>query len=298
MKPAKKAFLFELQKRFGDVRTLPKSQSLFDLAGGRVRIYIRYSKRHGGSRTFYGLRQQDLQQLEGRRSFICFLWDGQSEPLIVPFYKYEDLLQTLSPAVDGQYKVQVLLNVDSTELYFAAGGRFSVDSHYGWEGLGRVIESTDVETTEFTHSQMQTLLGAIGVAKGYDIWIPRNDRGKLGFGDISLSLSNAVPSAYEQIRNVVEQVDVVWFSKGNAHIRALYEVEHSTSIYSGLLRFNDIHLVAPSLHQRFAIVAQDVRRARFSRQLHRPTFKASGLHELCSFVEYPEVFGWYKRQRQ
>lgn len=295
-KQAKQHFLSELHNRAGELRRLPRSQSLFESHDARVRLYLRYSKRHQGDRTFYGLRRQDLQQLEGHRSFICFIWDDQREPLIVPFEKYEDLFQSIPPAPDGQYKSQIFLRPDGAELYVAGGGRFNVESHFGWNELQEVAENTEATTPALTHSQVQTLLGAIGAAKGFHVWIPQNDRRALDWNLAArFEMASILPMAYKGIRAIAEQIDVIWLGMGSGHIQALYEVEHSTTIYSGLLRFNDIHLVAPSLQSRFSIVATDIQRGRFVRQLYRPTFQASGLHELCSFLEYPEVYGWYRR---
>lgn len=295
-KQAKQLFLCELRNRAGELRSLPGSQSLLETRDGRVRLYLRYSKRHQGERTFYGLRRHDLQQLEGRRSFICFIWDEQPEPLIVPFEQYEDLFQTVSPAPDGQYKSQVFLRPDGAELYVAGGGRFNVESHFGWRELQQALENVERETPPLSHSQVQSLLGAIGTAKGFHIWIPQRDRRALDWNLVApFEMADLLPQAYHAVCAVAEQVDVIWLGKGSGYIQALYEVEHSTTIYSGLLRFNDIHLVSPSLQSRFSIVAEDVRRACFARQLHRPTFEASGLHDLCSFLEYSEVYRWYKR---
>ena len=89
--PIKQSFLTELLRRFPDASKLPASQSLYDLGGGQGRVYIRYSKTHPGNRTFYGLRSTDLQQLEGHHSVICFLWNDQIEPLLVPFADFEDV---------------------------------------------------------------------------------------------------------------------------------------------------------------------------------------------------------------
>ena len=77
-------------------------------------------------------------------------------------------------------------------------------------------------------------------------------------------------------------------------IENLFEVEHSTTVYSGLLRFNDILLTDPKA-SRFSIVSNEVRRALFSRQLFRPTFKASGLADMTSFLEYSNVLDWHRR---
>ena len=66
-------------------------------------------------------------------------------------------------------------------------------------------------------------------------------------------------------------------------------------MYSGLLRLNDVHLVAPTIRAKFSIVANETRRSLFVRQINRPTFQTSGLSDLCSFLEYSNVFTWYKR---
>jgi len=290
-------FLEELRTRFGRVRKLDHTQSLFEVGEGSVRVYIRYSRLHSDKETFYGLRQQDLQLLEGRRAFICFLWDGQAEPLLVPFSEYEEVFQAISPASDGQYKVQVFLNDDGTELYVARVGRFNAEGYFGWDALQAAYEPVSGGVLpEITHSQAQTLLGAIGAAKGHDIWIPPNDRIRLDWSVTDHFECRAeLPHGYDEAIGIMREVDVIWIRKGSNELRALFEVEHSTPIYSGLLRFNDIHLLAPNLRPRFSIVANDYRRSAFARQLNRPTFRTSGLREICTFLEYVDVLGWHSR---
>src|SRR5207245_2943513 len=128
---AKRRLLEDLQQRFGSISKLPNSQSLFEI-GSQARVYVRYSKLHPDGRTFYGLRRTDLQQLEGRQSLICFLWDSQAEPLLIPYRDFEEVFATLTPASDGQFKVQVYPEVEGTELYIANAGRFNVESYFGW----------------------------------------------------------------------------------------------------------------------------------------------------------------------
>jgi len=78
---AKVTLLQELVRKYGALRKLDRSQSLYEIGDGVARIYIRYSKVHSKNQTFYGLREEDLRQLEGHPSLICFLWNGQKEPL-------------------------------------------------------------------------------------------------------------------------------------------------------------------------------------------------------------------------
>src|ERR1039457_1489973 len=98
----KPKLLAELKTRYGSIRKLDASQSLFELGDGAMRLYLRYSKLHKRNEAFYGLRSEDLQKLEGMPAVICFLWDGQAEPLFVPFSEYEEVFQTCLPARDGQ----------------------------------------------------------------------------------------------------------------------------------------------------------------------------------------------------
>jgi hypothetical protein len=297
-KPIKSAFLAKLAKRYGPSRQLPRSRSLYELPDGRVRVYVRYSKVHDQNQTFYGLRDDDLRQLAGHPSVICFLWDDQVEPLLIPFEAYEQVFQTTSPARDGQYKAQVYLQEGGlTQLYLSHAGRFNVEGNFGWSELDALTKGLRGDTPlNLSHGQMQTLLGAIGATKGYDIWIPTYDQIKL---DWSLTrrfdCRSVAPLGFQSVEHILQEVDVVWLQKGSSELRALFEVEHSTSIYSGLLRFNDVHLVAPQLRPTFNIVANEVRRDVFVKQLNRPTFRMNGLSELCTFLDYINVYEWYTR---
>lgn len=294
--PIRTAFLEELSRRFGAPRKLENSQSLYEIGANAVRVYFRYSKRHPSDRTFFGLRKVDLQMLAGHRGLIAFFWEGQHEPLFVPFDEFEEVFAAVPPANDGQIKAQVYQQVDGTELYLPKAGRFNVESYLGWEFLEGQIRAERGGSPNLTHNQIQTLLGGIGTAKGFDVWIPVNDRAKLDWGlTPRFDPARSIPLGLTGVRGIAEEVDVIWIHRGASTPAAMYEVEHSTPVYSGLLRLNDIHLVLPSVNVRFGIVSNDRRRALFVRQIDRPTFKASGLREVCAFFEYGNVFGWHDR---
>lgn len=290
-------FIAELESRFGKVSKLPKSFSLFEIGGGLCRIYIRYSKVHSKNQSFYGIRKEDLKHLDGFNSVICFLWDSQTEPLFVPYNEFEEVFSVLEPASDGQIKCQIYQEQDGTELYIANAGRFNVESFFGWNYLETLIDRSKLVTIpNLSHSQIQTLIGAIGIYRGYDIWIPSIDKGRLDWKIANKFECRAeLPERYFRVLNVIREIDVMWLKRGSTELTAMFEVEHSTPIYSGLLRFNDLHLIEPNLRAKFSIVSNDLRRALFLRQINRPTFKMSGLSELCNFLEYKDVFGWFSR---
>jgi hypothetical protein len=294
------SFLIELEKRYGKLKKLPNSLSLFEIGDGVCRIYIRYSKVHSRNQAFYGIRKEDLKQLDGLNSVICFLWDNQNEPLFIPYYEFEEVFSVLEPALDGQIKAQIYQEKDVTELYLANAGRFNVEGFIGWNNLDILIDKNKIVSfPDYSHSQIQTLIGSIGINRGYDIWIPNIDRGKLDWKLASKFVcKNELPERYLRLRDVVKEVDVLWLKRGSSDLSAMFEVEHSTPIYSGLLRFNDLHLIEPNLKPKFNIVSNDLRRALFLRQINRPTFKLSGLSELCNFLEYKDVFNWFNRTQK
>src|SRR3972149_265381 len=149
-------FLAEIAQRYGSLRKLDRSLSLYELGKGEVRIYIRYSKVHRGNRAWYGLRNEDLKNLEGHQSLICFLWEGQSEPLFVPYSQYEEVFHSISPSGDGQYKSLIYLGDKGVELYINNAGRFKVESNLGWHNLDTFLDAAKyINIPTLSHSQVQ-----------------------------------------------------------------------------------------------------------------------------------------------
>src|SRR5271157_446512 len=190
-----------LKERFGRISRLTGSQSLFSIGEDAARIYVRYSRTHEGGRTFFGLRDVDLRQLEGRNSYICFLSDGGSAPVFLPYADYEEVFRGAQTASDGQYKVGLLNTRDVRELYVARQGRFNVEGYVGFEVLERGITRAALKpTVDLTHGQVQTLLAGIGNLKGYDVWVPASDVGRLQWSLTErFSLRPTIPSGYEAV---------------------------------------------------------------------------------------------------
>lgn len=287
-----------LRQRFGEVRKVRGSESLFVMGDEAARIYFRYSKVHPGGRTFFGLREVDLRQLGGHNAFLCFLLDDGSPPLFIPYADFEEVFHNAEPASDGQYKAQLITGQDARELYVARQGRFNVEGYVGIDTLEQSMDAARLrEKRALSHCQVQTLLAGIGHIKGYDVCVPDKDAARLDWSMTDrFPLRADIPAGFEQVRPALREIDVLWVVAGRNVIDGLYEVEHSTPVYSGLLRFNDVLLTDPKV-SRFSIVSNDTRRDLFSRQLFRPTFRKSGLAELCSFLEYANVFDWHLRVR-
>jgi type II restriction enzyme len=79
----------------------------------------------------------------------------------------------------------------------------------------------------------------------------------------------------------------VW--KQEFRIGAAYEIENSTAIYSGLLRFADLNIFAPSPLYPMFIVAPTSRKNRLREQLRRPAFQRLALDKKVRFLSYEAI---------
>jgi hypothetical protein len=295
-KGPKDEVLRTVRQMFGQVSKISNGNSLFSVANGAARIYFRYSKVHKNGRTFFGVRKFDIRSLEGHNSYICFVTDNGSQPVMLPFADFEELFRQAQPATDGQYKVQIDFGKGPLELYVPKQGRFNVEAYIGLDLLQRSLDASKTrETRSFTHCEVQTLLAEIGQLKGYDVFVPASDVGRVRWSEARrFRTRDNAPFEIKELGPLLSEIDVVWLSPMSDSIEGLFEVEHTTTIYSALLRFNDVLLTSPAI-SRFSVVAEEGRRSVFARQLFRPTFRRSGLSELTSFLEYSNVFDWHAR---
>lgn len=141
------------------------------------------------------------------------------------------------------------------------------------------------------HTEIQFLLLKLGQDLGLDLWVANNDRNREFDGKALGSFNNMRPSLPLQFDQVtmktIELIDVLWL-QGDA-IVAAFEVESTTSIYSGLLRMSDLLSMQPNLQIPLYIVAPDERREKVRAEVNRPTFYKSlkkPLFETCRYISF------------
>ena len=142
--------------------------------------------------------------------------------------------------------------------------------------------------------QYQAKVAQIGVKMGFHIWVPRNDRSRvleLIPPTMHENFLDLLPLNYNDTTlRTVEQIDVLWL-KGRSMARA-FEIEHTTAIYSGLLRMADLLALQPNMDIRLHIVAPPDKRERVLREIRRPVFSLldrGPLYEQCSFLSYDSI---------
>ena len=74
--------------------------------------------------------------------------------------------------------------------------------------------------------------------------------------------------AAERTRVVMRGIDVIWFRQGAGHPERFFEIEHSTSVYSGLLRFNDVMIDFP-IPEAFVVGDGEKTQWKFEREIAR-----------------------------
>ena len=293
MKEATKRVKAQIEDVHGKLEKVGRSgYSLFRAASG-VFIYFRYSAIKTDKavpNAFFGLLKRDVDKAreEGDEFYVCFVTDNPESVFSVPFADFAACYDYAGPASDGQYKTHIRFREAGAVLYIPESGNFAAEPY---RGLKCVLDAHKAAAApELDHASAQSLVGAIGMRKGHSVWFPRNDLEKIDRNVVDFSqVSRKLPSYGPLVDSIFQEIDVVWLSGGQP--AGLFEVEHSTPIYSGLLRINDILLEhARAIESR--IVADQSRRDLFQRQIRRPTFHANKLEEKVSFISYDNLWRW------
>jgi type II restriction enzyme len=132
--------------------------------------------------------------------------------------------------------------------------------------------------TDRTHTEIQGWLRDLGLSLGYDIWIAANDRNRpWGAGRLADGCLQALPPQVDSVpgAEAVRLIDVLWLDRVDGLVAAAFEVEHTTSIYSGIVRLLDLALGVPDRTvQGLYLVAPDEREDEVRAQLARPAFRS------------------------
>jgi hypothetical protein len=162
------------------------------------------------------------------------------------------------------------------------------------DDVGAIDEATiapEVETRESI--RVQALIASIGARMGMSIWIPRGDRTAIlkEWKNEQNNLLERLPLNYDDTTlRTVEQIDVLWL-RGRSIVRA-FEVEHTTSVYSGILRMADLLALQPNMDIKLHIVAPAIKRGKVFQKIRRPVFsllEKGPLADSCTYLSYDSL---------
>lgn len=152
-------------------------------------------------------------------------------------------------------------------------------------------QAPEIETREST--KVQALIAQIGASMGLSIWIPRADRAAVlkEWKTDGQDLLQRLPLNYDDTTlRTIEQIDVLWL-RGRSIVRA-FEVEHTTSVYSGILRMADLLALQPNMDIKLHLVAPSVKRDKVFQEIRRPVFsllEKGPLAESCTYLSYDSL---------
>jgi len=141
--------------------------------------------------------------------------------------------------------------------------------------------------------KIQALLSKIGETMGFKIWLPKGDRSRVmqEWTPESGKLIENLPLNYDQVTiKTIEQIDVLWL-KRRSIVRA-FEIEHTTAIYSGLLRMADLLALQPNMDIKLHIVSPVERREKVFAEIQRPVFsllEKGPMADFCTYLSYDSI---------
>ena len=153
-----------------------------------------------------------------------------------------------------------------------------------------VSDTPDEERAGTAHTEIQYLLVKLGADMGFDVHVASNDQGRVWMGHRLGDMPRRrerLPQQFDPVTNrTIELIDVLWLD-GNA-IVAAFEIESTTSIYSGLLRMSDLLARQPNISVPLFLVAPEDRRDQVVRQVNRPTFERMNppLVDVCRYISF------------
>ena len=280
-----------LQRRYGKSESFGRSR-LFKF-GSAFACSINYSKLLGGHRFFFGVSAEVVdpgfsfpQTTCG--DFALLVCGDVAHTLVLPRALIIEMLADVPTR-----RIDILNDNGSYILQTTKHPKLNVTEFINafpkQESPGTAVPEDGSEVApDRVHVKMQWALIQLGRAEGCSVWVPPNDR-NLSFRRESLASNtlDRLPNFgfEENTRRIVQNIDVLWLSRNT--IRKAFEVESTTSVYSGLLRLNDLVLAQPNNVIDLYIVADKSKRARVQSQLIRPSFQS--LIPKCEFVSFTYI---------
>lgn len=167
------------------------------------------------------------------------------------------------------------------------------------------VQGLDAQTARM-HLLIQMALYEIGKSLGFSTFIAQNDSGVKYKGVPLMEHSNIVTDLYDQPMvapfdgavSAGKLIDAMWFSKKS--IPAVFEVEHSTGVTSGLTRMAGFKECLPAFKDmRYVIVAADDLKDKVTKEINKPQFAElhafympySAVNELLSLCQSRKLCG-------
>lgn len=280
-----------VQTRYGARQSVGRSR-LYRF-GSALTCSINYSKLLGNHKYFFGLAREIVDETflyppTELGDFVLLVCGSADNVLVLPRSLVLEALRSVATRRldvffdDGAYVLQTTKHpkLDITEFLNA----YPTYSH----DAGLVDDTDAAQAPDRRHVKIQWALIRLGIAEGCTVWVPQGDR-HLAYDRNpfhALTLERLPHFGFdENARRIAVNIDVLWLTRNV--IRKAFEIESTTSIYSGLLRLNDLVLAQPNNQIDLYLAADRSRRDKVHAQLMRPSFQQ--LIEKCQFIAFDHL---------
>ena len=278
-----------LRRRYGPAQRVGKSRLL--RFGSALTCSINYSKLLG-NKYFFGLARDVVDKTTPYPAtdlgdFVLLVCGSPDHVLVLPRRLVLDAMSNVPTrrldvfVEDGSYILQTTKHpkIDVTGY---------LNAYPSYAGVGELGDPEEDGSPDRRHVKIQWALIRLGMAEGCTVWVPPGDR-HLAYDRerfASLTLDRLPHFGFdENARRIVVNIDVLWLQRNV--ISKAFEIESTTSIYSGLLRLNDLVLAQPNNQIDLYLAADRSRRGRVRTQLLRPSFHH--LINKCQFVPFDHI---------
>jgi hypothetical protein len=267
-----------LERRYGRSRQPGKARIL--TFGSAITCSINYSKLLNGHKFFYAVPQEIIHpekvfpQTEAGE-YVLLVCGSPKKTLVLPRALMTQMLKGVPTR-----RVDIFLENDAYVLQTTKHPKINVTNFLN--AFPEISKPTAAPSSDEAglpakdriHVKVQWGLISLGRAEDCSVWVPTNDR-NLSYQQNSFS-ELTIPRLPnfgfdENTRRIVQNIDVLWLNRNV--IRKAFEIESTTSIYSGLLRLNDLILAQPNIQIDLYLVTSTARREKVRSQLARPSFQ-------------------------
>lgn len=272
-----------LSDHYGSPVRIGRGQLL--VFGSRIACAIHYSKLLRGEKFFFGVSNEFLKTQSA--AFVMLICGTKDNTLVLPRSLVIEMLSDVPSR-----RLDIFLEDGRFVLQTARHSKRDVSEFLNQWPLGETCEKQSKSTagpeTSRDHVRIQHALIQLGNAEGCSVWVPASDRCLSFSGQrfVEITLERLPNFGFSEVsRRVIQNVDVLWLNKNV--IRKAFEIEATTSLYSGLLRLNDLVLSQPNSSIELFIAAAHSRRQQVRTQLLRPSFEE--LSTICRFISFEHI---------
>ncbi len=146
-------------------------------------------------------------------------------------------------------------------------------------------QSVSEKQKEYSHYFFQGLVVEIGNFKGFQTFVPTQDKNK-PYAQNKLCDVSTLPKMYEftyaEVLRRAQTIDVAWLNS-RKYPDSFFEIEHSTDIYNSLIKFVELQ----DFRAKFYIVADNRRKMEFETKIGFNAF--SSIKPFVKFLNYDSV---------